>query len=380
MRKMASIQRIKELRAIPGADKIETAVINGWEVVVKKGEHQVGEIIVYCEIDSWIPNTIAPFLTGEGKEPKEYEGVKGERLKTVKLRKQISQGLVLPASILPSPKAARPEEGDDVTEALGILKWEAQETGNPNSNVQASKTRSFPYFIRKTDQERIQNYSHLIENHLDTEFEVTVKKDGSSLTVFRVDPSSQYYEDAKKLTQGKLSWWRKAYNWLMKNDEAVYGICSRNCMLTAEGTSNFHVAAAPIVQAMKGFARFMPPSYAIQAELVAPDIQGNYEKVAGIETHIFDIFNIEAQGYEMPDVRRCLVAGLGLNHATIVDKGTLRSIIQYKEGDDIVQKLLTYATGEGDNPGVMREGVVFKAMDMDFSWKAISNEYLLKKG
>ncbi len=87
-RKMATVRKIIEINPIPDADAIEVAVVDGWKVVVKKDEFNVNDIVVYCEIDSWIPFDLAPFLS-KGKEPREYNGVKGERLKTVKLRGQI---------------------------------------------------------------------------------------------------------------------------------------------------------------------------------------------------------------------------------------------------------------------------------------------------
>ena len=96
MRKLATIRKIDALEPIDGADLIETAVIGGWKVVVKKSEFTVGQLATYFEIDSWIPTELAPFLTSEGKEPREYNGIKGERLRTVKLRWAISQGLLLP--------------------------------------------------------------------------------------------------------------------------------------------------------------------------------------------------------------------------------------------------------------------------------------------
>lgn len=382
-RKMASVRRIDKLVAIPGADKIETAWIGGWPVVVKKGEFAQGDLAVYFEIDSWVPNKVAPFLTKEGYEPKLFNDVPGERLKTIKLRKQLSQGLLLPVQILEATHGLKYlEEGLDVTEALGVQKWEVPEK-TPNM-PQGQKTRSFPYFIRKTDQERVQNYGHMIAENLDTEFEVTVKKDGSSITVFRVNPDSQYYDDARKMARGKLNLWQRFIHWgadLFNGKEPVYGICSRNVLLPFEGDSNFHKAAKKLLPYM---ADYNEGSVAIQAELVAPDIQGNYEKVSGVEVHIFDVFDIDRQKYKTPRERMSyldvMFAPTRTPHATVVDKGTLRNILQLKEGEDPVQKLLTYASGEGDNPGVMREGVVLKAMDKDFSFKAISNEYLLHKG
>jgi RNA ligase (TIGR02306 family) len=381
VRKLASIRRIKQLLPIDGADRIEIAIVDGWQVVVQKNLYNVGDLVVYLEIDSWVPTTIAPFLTGDGKEPKEYNGVKGERLKTIKLRKQLSQGLLLPLTLNTSlgDRLYSLNEGDDVTEELGIQKWEpAEKESNPNQ-PNGAKNRPFPYFLRKTDQERAQNYGKLIELNLDTEFEVTVKKDGSSMTVFRVNPNSRFYKDAKARDLKELSWWERVQTFFHK-DEPVYGICSRNQQLRLEGNSNFHKAAEPLLLELAGYNE---GSVALQAEVVAPDIQGNYEKVSSVEAHIFDVFDIDQQEYKTPRDRRSFLgvmfAGTHVPHVTVVDKGTLRSIIQYKEGDDVVAKLLTYATGEGDNPSVQREGVVFKAEGKDFSFKVISNEYLLHK-
>ena len=99
MRKLATIRKIDEIRPIPNADAIECAVVGGWTVVIKKGDFNPGELVIFAEIDSWVPTTIAPFLS-KGNEPHEYNGIKGERLRTVRLRNTLSQGLLLPLSIL----------------------------------------------------------------------------------------------------------------------------------------------------------------------------------------------------------------------------------------------------------------------------------------
>lgn len=100
MRALATIRKIDEIGPIEGADAIEVATVGGWKVVVKKGEYQPGDLAIYCEIDSWIPTTVAPFLTKAGHFPKVYNEVEGERLKTVKLRGVTSQGLLLPLAVL----------------------------------------------------------------------------------------------------------------------------------------------------------------------------------------------------------------------------------------------------------------------------------------
>ena len=123
IRKLASIAEVTYIKPIENADAIECAIVNdGWPVVVKKGEYKVGDVAIYLEIDSWVPHELAPFLS-KGREPREYNGVKGERLRTVKLRGQISQGLLLPKTILDErgfwPLAGNPI-GHNLTAQLGI--------------------------------------------------------------------------------------------------------------------------------------------------------------------------------------------------------------------------------------------------------------------
>jgi RNA ligase (TIGR02306 family) len=172
MRKLATVRKIDALEPIDGADLIETAVIGGWKVVVKKGEFTVGQLATYFEIDSWIPTELAPFLTSEGKEPREYNGIKGERLRTVRLRKQISQGLLLPITVLYSAVENRLKElgvaletiplivneDDDVSDLLNIHKYEP-----PMSTQLAGMAKgNFPSFIPKTDEERCLSADTLI--------------------------------------------------------------------------------------------------------------------------------------------------------------------------------------------------------------------------
>lgn len=379
-RKLATIQRIKELLPIKDADRIELAIINGWQVVTQKGQHMVGDLVVFYEIDSFLPASDPRYASFEDRFIN-WGDKRGMRLKTIKLKKQLSQGLILPIRNFDELQKNRSlAEGDDVTEILKIEKWEAVEPNGP-AVATGAKTRSFPFFLRKTDQERIQNYGGLVSRALDEEFEVTVKKDGSSMTVFRVDPESIYYKDAQALTGQSLSLWEKIKKYIFRSEnEPVYGICSRNILLPLDGQSNFHKAAMDVLAALVDEGEFNSTSYAVQGEVVAPDIQENYEKVKGVEFHLFDIWDIDKQEYLLPMDRRAFAALRNLNHVKMVDQGKLRDIVRFQEGDDIVKKLLTYASGPGDNEGVQREGVVFKSKTRDFSFKAVSNEYLLATG
>ncbi len=393
-RKLATIQRIKSLLPIDGADKIELAIINGWQVVTQKGQHTEGDLIVFYEIDSFLPASDERYASFSDRFVKWGEK-EGMRLKTIKLRKQLSQGLIMPIKNFAELYNVDVYEGADVTEVLGIEKWEPIE--NENTSTQANPGRAFPAFLRKTDQERIQNYGKLVELALDEEFEVTMKKDGSSGTVFRVDPASPHYALAVQLTAKPVpqapepTFWQKLKNFFVKPTpvtvveevakEPVYGLCSRNQMLPLEGDSNFHKAMANSLAVLKALPAGV--SLAIQGEVVAPSIQGNYENVTEVEFHIFDMFDIDKQSYLLPSERHAFVASRHtvLRHATILRVAKLRNIIFGTKADgDVVQACLTYASGDGDNKGVKREGVVFKAFTRDFSFKAVSNEYLLKSG
>ncbi|HLZ86596.1 MAG TPA: hypothetical protein VKQ52_05135, partial [Puia sp.] len=111
MRKLASIQMIRSLEAIEGADAIEKATVMGWQLVVKKGEFRVGDLCIYCEIDSMMPD----------RPEFEFLRPRGMRIKTIRLRGQVSQGICLPISILPAGTVL--EENTDCTDILGITKY-----------------------------------------------------------------------------------------------------------------------------------------------------------------------------------------------------------------------------------------------------------------
>ena len=167
MRKLATIRKISEIETIPSAQYICTYVISGWKVVDSIGKYVVGDLVVYLEIDSWVPNEIAPFLTPEGKEPKVYNGVKGERLRTKKIRGVLSQGLILPFDTLFVEYEGNIgigdwKEGEDVTELLGIQKWE------PTIPIQLRGLAkgNFPSWVPKTDQERCLSGDTIIETNI----------------------------------------------------------------------------------------------------------------------------------------------------------------------------------------------------------------------
>lgn len=147
MRKLASIQKVIKVEPIPDADAIEMIQVLGWELVSKKGEFLPGQLCVYCEIDSFLP--IAPEFEFLRKScyRKMADGTEGFRIKTVRLRSQLSQGIAFPMSILPEGNY---QEGDDVTDILNIVKYEPPIP----ACLDGIKKGDFPSFIPKSDETR----------------------------------------------------------------------------------------------------------------------------------------------------------------------------------------------------------------------------------
>jgi len=348
MRKLAKIVRIDELNPIEGADAIECAVVGGWKVVAQKGLYTVGNFAVYFEIDSWIPTELAPFLS-KGKEPREFEGVKGERLRTIKLRGQLSQGLLMPLSEIYDHVGGQifgeicAEEGADLTELLGIKKWEKP----MNAQLAGVCKGNFPSLIPKTDQERCQNLKKEIvaANEAGLKFEITEKLEGSSMTVYQI--------------------------------KGEFGVCSRNMDLKeTEGNSFWATARKDGIQ--EKMAAVDPYwDFAIQGELIGPGIQGNIYNLKECEFRVFDVYNIQAGEYMLPQDRRRLIEKMGLKHVPVL---AAAADMYDTLGITDIPQLLTFAEGKsvmGDITGPEREGVVFKQVDGGMSFKAISNKYLL---
>lgn len=367
MRKLATIQTISDIRPIEGADAIEVATILGWDVVIKKGEYKVGDLVVYLEIDSWVPHEIAPFLTKAGQYPKLYNGVEGQRLKTIRLRGQVSQGLVLPTQGANAPKAISDWmlsqlfpatasdwikehgvfEGADVTEVLGILKWEMQIPA-----ALAGKSRgSFPSHTPKTDQERIQNCIHdLKEKWIDYTWERTIKLDGSSMTMYCVfNEETQDWED---------------------------GVCSRNLNLKTDDNegNSFVDMWNKLHLVLNEYCVTNGRSLSVQGELMGSGIQGNREGLSGHEFFVYDIWDITKQEYLSSAERLALVEELGYKHCPVLDTIKL-------DADVSVASLMEVSDNQPSLNNPVAEGIVYKSVENpSVSFKVISNKYLLEGG
>lgn len=352
-RKLVTIRRVSQLRPIEGADLIELAIVDGWQCVVKKGEFSVGDLGVYFEIDSFLPSTDARYAFLESKFIK-WEGKIGARIRTMKLKGQLSQGLLLPAREFPEILAV---EDSDVTELLGIEKWE-----KPLPACLGGTARgNFPSFIPKTDQERVQNIRDLFEDWGHHTFQESTKMDGSSMTVYYVAKDTDVYDmNARPDDEG---------NWPAE----LSGVCSRNLDLVETQGNQFWITAREnqIIEKLRALGR----NLAIQGELCGSGIQSNFEKFPdGVhDFFVYDIWDIDSQSYLSPQDTHTLAEQFGLKHVPV------HGYIVLKEAAQTIDEILDRAEGKGIN-GAKREGIVFKHVESGFSFKAISNSYLLKHG
>lgn len=343
-RKMATIRKISKIISIPDAEFIEVAEVDGWRVVVKKGEYKEGDLAVYCEIDSFIPNEIAPFLTPPDRFPKEYLGIKGEKLRTKKLKGALSQGLLLPLTVLWKPEEifAINEDsiGADVSEQLGIVKYDpplpAQLAGQAKGN--------FPSLVPKTDEERVQNLSKVWDKYRDSSltWEVTEKLEGSSCT---------FYLDK----------------------EGNFEVCSRNLSLKEDDNNSFWKAAKMYNVKQKMLDNNLQ-GFAIQGELIGEGIQGNIYNIKGIDFYVYKVWDTIESEYLKPEEQRQMCDVLELKYVPVI-----------YEYDSIcnqnIQDVLQQAEDKSKlNVKQEREGIVFKCNENpDLHFKAISNKYLIKQ-
>jgi RNA ligase (TIGR02306 family) len=367
-RKLATIRKIKEIRPIEGADAIELAVVDGWNVVVAKNVgHKVGDKVVYCEIDSFLPIR-EEFEFLRKSSYKKMGNLEGFRLKTIRLRGQISQGLILPSSILEGlieipigfelDRVLEGMLGQDVSEMIGIVKYEPPIPAQLSGQVKGG----FPGFLRKTDEERIQNLEEQYQrwrSNPELSFYVTEKLDGSSFTCYLKD--------------------------------GQFGVCSRNLELAEpepfvpgmemcgdgierprqENTFWKVVREMGIREKLEKACQELGRNLCIQGEMIGSGIQGNPYNLKGQTLRLYNIFDIDAQEY----------FGLPMFLTTaehLLEIPTVPVLEMNFKLPETIEDLLAYAESKSVlNKDTEREGVVIRSLDRKISFKSISNKFLL---
>jgi RNA ligase (TIGR02306 family) len=368
-RPLATIVRIQNILPIEGADRIVLAQINGWNCVVKKDEFNIGDYAIYFSIDS-IPDFTDPnvkFLSEMGIK----------RIKTIKIRGQISQGLLGPLKWLEDRgyDITNLKESDNVTQQLGVTKYvQIEEMGqyaNTSGKEMPEFSEKWPEYIPKTDEDRLQNNLKYLDRIIDREIVITRKEDGSSCTFV--------------FNNGKFS------------------VCSRN-MIVIKGNQNakpyfFLEEKFKIGEKMEKYGK----NIAIQGEALGPTINSNKLKLSEYTYRIFNIYDIDKHQYLLHSEITNICAELGLEQVPLIYKGPANSFAFNKTSDELVlasqsddqtfetlmnsenghrlvmEKFLILADSLEYGTNIRAEGLVLKTDDQmsRIGFKVISNEFLL---
>lgn len=338
IRKLASIRRVKDIKPIEGADVIELVFVDGWQCVSKKDGFKIGDLGVYFEIDSFLPVKPEFEFLRKSCYRTMADGTTGFRLKTIRLRGQLSQGMMLP---LDAVGLSNVNEGDDVTDTLEVKKFEPPIPACLAGEVEGP----IPSFIRKTDQERIQNLPDYFEKYRDVEFEETEKLEGSSMTVYH--------------NQGETGVCGRKWEYRETKDNSLWKVSNR----------------LNLIERLTKLGR----NIAIQSEIIGEGIESNPYKLIGQTFKIYDIWDIDRQ-YYLTSIERLEVfdkLGLSLSsyHVPILSYCKIFQKIRTME------EMLEYCNGESQIAKIRREGIVYKSVERIgpeiVSFKAVSNVYLL---
>lgn len=361
MRKLATIRQIKELAPIKGADRIEKATVDGWELIVKKDEFQVGDLCVYIEIDSVVP-----------KEDIRYEFLmkRKYRIRTLKLRNTISQGIAFPLSLYPELENAK--LGDDVTEILKVTKYDPEALKERNATVKAppkwyEKTKlhkyllrykwyrgwinppkgNWPTFIKKTDEERVQNMPWIIRKIIEEDIYITEKLDGQSATFF-----------LKKYSMFK---------------RPFFGVCSRNIFHKTQSNNNYWTIAKQynIEKKLRDYYKETGRQIVLQGEIIGDGIQANKYGINGLKFYVFNALDLKTN-QRLNYVSLSVLCGLlELDMVPVLLKGEhfftyVQGLVEYSKGVSVLNK------------NTLREGIVIRnTLESNISFKVINPEFLL---
>lgn len=336
-RKLARIVRIDAITPIPKADAIACAHVGGWSVVVKKDEFAAGDLATYFEIDSFLPegNPAWQFLVD--KVPFDFDGRRGHVLRSVTMRGQVSQGLLLP---VPAGLAGA-APGQDVSDLLGVVKYEP-----PIPKELAGKARGYrPSLVPETDEERVQNLAE-------------------ELAAWTQEPpGSLVWEETEKLEGNSCSWALL---------DGQFRVCSRQVDYHESDDNPLWTVARRLGVEAKLREQFGNRNIVLQGELVGPGIEGN---IYGLDEHrfyLFRVYEVETGTWMAPNARHALAETLGIPHVPVID-----GAFEFGPGIGMAELLARADGPSAVNPARRREGIVFKGVNHRLRFKVVSNKYLL---
>jgi len=374
MRKLAHIEKIEWKKPIEGADRIELVGVLGWQCIAKKDEFQVGDLCVYIEIDSVVDKTNPDF---EFLEKRNY------KIKTMKMKGVISQGIVFPLSLLNSQKEYK--IGDDVTEILKIKEIEDEiPKAKPQDSMQTfkqkhkrlyknkvfmwfmrfkwfrklafkfllpkKKPKKFPDWIVKTDEVRLQNMPFVLDVYKNKDMVVTEKIDGTSTSFGLRKEKKRKYDFAvcsRNVRQADIN--QKCFY-----EDNVYHIIAQKL--------NIRDVLMTLMQ------RFNATTVVLQGETIGEGIQKNKYNIKGFD---FYAFNLVIDGKKIDSCKATdIVNEFGIKWVPIISS-SFKLL-------PTVEEMILFADGQSKICDTLREGLVIRDHDNTTSFKCISNQFLLK--
>ena len=365
-RKLARVEKIEWIRPIEDADQIELCGVLGWQcVITKKDKFKEGDKIIYIEVDSVLP------------EKPEFEFLRSRnfRIKTIKLKKQLSQGLVLPLPI----EWKHYDIGTDLTENLGIVKYlspsEQSELKREIDKIKLEKNKfkkfmmryswfrklflsrtkklGFPYWVSKTDEERLQNIPYVLEQFKGRKCYITEKIDYQSVTF-----------TGKMITRfngilGKLL--PKKYKFI---------VCSRNLVNNDKSSLYWKIAEKYKIEAILK----KHPTLSIQGEQGDINVQKNKYKINEPTLWVFNIIDHENNYHFNDDEIVEFCSNNGLTPVPLISK----EVISDTDVNNWIERSKGYSSL---NKNTLREGIVVRVTEngkKDLSFKVINPDFLLK--
>lgn len=328
-RQLVTLDNIADIRPIADADAIEAATVRDWTVVVRKGEFEVGDVVLYFEIDSLLPLDDERFAFLAPRGEKIVDGTRYHRLKTARLRGTYSQGLVLSAEQFVDEIAARQ---NTLADLMGVIKYEPPIPADLAGKI----IGPFPTeFAPKTDAERVQNLGNAWYTIKSYNWYATEKIDGASVT---------YIKD-----NGKLR------------------VCSRNWELEEDPDNTLWRLAEEYK-----IADILEDGWTIQAEVYGEGIQGNRLGIKGQKLAVFAILHNDKYQWSWPGV----FADFAVPRLDLKLPDTIAEAVEQADGLKSIVSPSRYAEGI-----VWHTSTGERIAELDYRdcFKVISNKYLLKE-
>ena len=336
-RELATIQTVINVRPHSNADKLVLVDILGWQVCERPNVVKPGDLVVYFEIDSMIPANVAWL-----PEPVKNRVKPGEdycRVRTIKLRGEISQGLIV--KVTDQLPIDNPVESQNVTAQLGIKKYKPSRLrvpGGPNQRKESDCEKFPTELLPKTEEYRIQSRPQYLKLMAEKPWYASLKYDGTSAT------------------------------YLMYNND--FKVCSRNYVRERPINVNDCIYWL-IANEYDLETKLAGKNVAVQGEICGPTIQKNHLGLRYPQLYVFTVTDLDTKKRYTLDQMLEFCSSTGLSPVMIVDHGTT---FQFKSIPKLLKK------SEGKYPGTKneREGLVYRTMDQSLSFKVINNKFLLK--